>query len=126
MNSLPDFEDPALADKIRHLTTEQIDQLAFGALRLDGAGIVAFFSKAEARLSGYGDRQAVGLHFFTDIAPCMNNPDYRGRLDSGLASGTLNARFTWVGDFSNRARVIQVRLHGIEGGGCWIFMHRES
>jgi len=121
-----DFDDPDLAAKVEALAPEAIDALAFGAVRLDAAGRVTLFSRAEARLSGYGSRPAIGLAFFTEIAPCMNLPGFRGRLEQGLATGVIEARFAWTGDFSDRERPLQVRMHGISGGGCWIFLQRDA
>jgi len=126
LGGLPDFDDADLAAAVDQLPRAALDRLPFGVVRLDAAGRVVIFSTTEAKLSGYGGRPTLGLDFFTDIAPCMNQPSYRGRIEQGVAAGTLNARFTWVGDFDDREKVIQVRLHGIAGGGCWIFMHRHG
>ena len=124
--TLPDFEDPDLAARVEQLPPDAVDGLPFGAVRLDAAGRVQVFNAAESEQSGYGKRPTLGLDFFTDIAPCMNQPSYRGRIDRGIAAGTLNARFTWVGDFNDRDKIIQVRLQGVSGGGCWIFMQRQG
>jgi photoactive yellow protein len=94
---LPDFDEPRLADAVERLPTEAIDRLPFGAIRLDASGVVRFYSRAEARLSGYGTRKALGLHFFTQMAPCMDNPEFRGRIERALAAGTLDIELNWYG-----------------------------
>ncbi|MFC7477684.1 PAS domain-containing protein [Dankookia sp. GCM10030260] len=121
-----DFAAPDLATRVESLPPGAVDRLPFGAVRLDAAGRVLVYSQAEARLSGYGDRPAVGLDFFAEIAPCMDQPGFRGRLAAGLASGRVQAHFTWIGDFADRERMLEVRLQGIPGGGCWIFLRRED
>ena len=67
-----DFEAPDLAARVERLSPSQIDQLPFGAILLDGEGIVLFYSAAERRLSGYPG-VAVGKNFF-EIARCLRAP----------------------------------------------------
>jgi photoactive yellow protein len=123
---LPDFDEPRLAEAVERLPPEAIDRLPFGAIRLDASGVVRFYSKAEARLSGYGARKALGLHFFTQMAPCMDNPQFRGRIERALAAGTLDIEFNWYGDFSDPDRELRVRIQSATDGGAWIFMQREG
>ena len=52
-----------LAPEHVHIYEVAIDRLPFGAIRLDASGVVRFYSRAEARLSGYGTRKVgVGPH----------------------------------------------------------------
>lgn len=74
---LPDDNDPLLAQSVERLTLEQINFLPFGAIRLDQSGHVQFYIKAEAGMSGPGDRPVFGFDFFRDIAPCMDVDHYR-------------------------------------------------
>jgi len=121
---LPDYNDPLLAQAVERLTPEQIHALPFGAIRLDQSGRVQFYSKAEARLSGRGDRPVLGFDFFRDIAPCMDVDNYRGRLDRALRDGKVDIEFNHIGDFEDRERDLQVRIQSAKGGGVWIFMRR--
>ena len=124
--NLPDYDDPHLARAIERLGEDEIDRLPFGAIRLDAAGLIVFYSEAERRLSGSGDRTRLGRRFFGEIAPCMDTPSYRGRIDAAMAAGTLDLEFTHVGDFADRERELTVRVQSATGGGCWIFMRRED
>ena len=101
-----------------------IDQLPFGAIKLDRSVAVVFISQRERELSGRGDRPSIGLAFFTDIAPCMDNPQFKGRIDAALAAGTLDAEFTHVGDFADRDRELSVRAQSAADGGVWLFLRR--
>jgi photoactive yellow protein len=125
-NKLPDFNDPELALTVETLTEEEIDALPFGAIRLDESGVVRFFSRAERRQSGYGERPAPGLDFFTKIAPCMANDDFRGRIERARAAGKLDIEFSHVGDFADLDRELSVKVQSASDGGYWIFLKREG
>jgi photoactive yellow protein len=121
----PDFDEPHLAEAVGKLPAEAVNALPYGAVRLDADGRVIFFSDAERRLSGY-KKPPIGLSFFTEIAPCMNNPAFRGRIDRALAAGSLNIAFAHVGDFDDATRELDVRVQSAAGGGCWIFLRRAD
>lgn len=119
------FDQPDLARAIESLRADEIDDLPFGAIRLDAEGAVTYYSEAERRLSGSGAHRRLGLSFFTDVAPCMGTAGYQGRIEQALADGTLDIEFTHVGDFDDRDRELTVRAQSATGGGVWIFMRRE-
>lgn len=121
-----DFDTPDLAREVEKLSPGQIDALPFGAIRLDAQDRVVFFSKAEGRLSGYGDRPTIGKLFFADIAPCMDAAGYSHRIRRSLMQGRLDLEFRWVGDFADAGRELHVRVQSATGGGVWIFMKRPG
>jgi photoactive yellow protein len=120
---LPEFGAADLSVRLSSLPGEMLDALPYGAIRIDADGVVTTYNATEARLSGYPG-QPLGRHFFTQVAPCMDTPQYRGRLQAGLATGRLDLAFGWVGDFSDRERELDVRVIGTPGGGAWIVMRR--
>jgi photoactive yellow protein len=122
----PDFEDPDLARNVEALTEAEVDALPFGAIRLDSEGVVQVYSRAERHLSGSGDRERLGLDFFSQIAPCMDTPSFRGRIERARAAGHLDLEFGYVGDFIDRERELTVRVQPDTQGGLWIFMRRED
>jgi photoactive yellow protein len=119
------FDMPGLAPAVEGLSPAEVDALPFGAIRLDADDRVVLYSAAEARLSGYGTRPALGRAFFTEMAPCMDNPAFRGRIARASAAGRFDLEFGWIGDFADRARELQVRVLPASGGGCWIFIRRD-
>ena len=120
------FNRPDLARAVEQLTTDVIDGLPFGVVKLDGTGQVLFYSQREGQLSGRGMQPIIGMGFFTHIAPCMDNPAFKGRIEADIASGTLDAEFSHVGDFSDRDRELQVRAQSATGGGVWLFLKRHG
>jgi photoactive yellow protein len=124
-NSLPPFDTPKLADAVERLTQEQLDLLPYGVTGLDAHDIVRVRNRYETELSGYGDRLAVGRLFFADVAPCLNNPYFKGRIEKARRDGTLDITFKFVGDFSDAGRELTVRIQSGKDEGCWIFIRRD-
>jgi photoactive yellow protein len=121
-----DISDPNICQKVEALLPEDVDQLPFGATRLDVAGNVVFYSRTERQQSGYGRRPTIGLDFFLEIAPCMNDPDFRGRIEDMRRAGTVDMEFGWTGDFSDPERDLTVRVVSASDGGLWIFIRRND
>ena len=88
--------------------------------------MVRVFNKAEADLSGYGNRPSYGRIFFTDIAPCMNNGYFKGRIEKARASGKLDISFSFIGDFNDVNRELSVRVQAAKDGGTWLFIKRAA
>jgi photoactive yellow protein len=124
ISALPEFEATDLAARIEAMTLEQIDALPFGVIRIDADGVVRQYSAREAALSGFGSRTAVGLDFFARMAPCMNSPLVRGRIEKALAARTLDMRMSHVGDFSDRQRLLDLRAVSAQQGGFWLCLRR--
>jgi photoactive yellow protein len=120
----PQFDDPGLAVAIERLAQEEIDRLPFGVIGLDAQDVVRFYSQSEARLSGYGARKPHGRRFFVDVAPCMDNGHFRGKIERARRMGMLDIEFSFIGDFSDRERQLHVRVQSAKDGGVWIFMKR--
>lgn len=118
------FDEPQLARAVEQLSAAAIDALPYGAIRLDRAGQIVFYSAAEARLSGYGSRPALGRHFFTEVAPCLAHPGFRGRIEKAQAAGTLDIEFGYVGDFDDASKDVCFRIQSASDGGIWIFTQR--
>jgi len=124
--ALLEIDGEQLGTRVERLSREECDALPFGVIRLDAAGRVAYLSKTEARLSGFGDRNAIGRAFFTELAPCMGTPDFRRRIEHANALGTLDIRFEQVGDFDDVERELRVRVKSASGGGLWVFIERPN
>lgn len=120
-----DYDDRQLARVVEALPDAAIDQLPFGAIRLSRQGVIEYYSGAERRLSGMDQRELLGEDFFMRIAPCMVNPNYRGRIQTALQQGRVDLRFYHTGDFGDRSRELEVRVQSAADGGYWIFMRRD-
>jgi photoactive yellow protein len=123
-SDISDIADAQLLARVEKLSHEALDALPFGVVRLDAAGRVLFFSRTEARQSGFGDRNAIGRNFFSELAPCMSSPAFLQRLEQARAAGTLDISFEQVGDFDDAQRELRVRVISASAGGLWLFIQR--
>jgi len=122
MVSLPSFDSPKLAEVVEALSPDRLDDLPFGAIYLDAAGIVRQYNKARSEQSGRGAMPTVGLSYFADVAPCLDNGYFKGRIDKARAAGALDISFSFIGDFNDRNREIAVRALAARDSGTWIFI----
>jgi photoactive yellow protein len=123
---LPEFETPKLAEAIEALTADEIDRLPYGVIGLDPYGVVRVYNATEAQLSGRGSRPTHGKTFFAEVAPCMNNAHFKGLIEKARAAGTLDIRFSFIGDFADRNRELTVRVQSAKDGGTWICHKRAE
>lgn len=120
------FDAPDLAHRVEALNLDEVDALPFGAIRLDPAGRVAFYSAREAELSGHGARVPPGVGFFTEVAPCMNTPAFWGRIRDAMARGDFELELLHIGDFASRRRRLRARAFPASAGGLWLFLLRDG
>src|SRR5271166_2913998 len=118
MKTLPAFDTPKLASVIETLTQEELDLLPYGVTGLDAQNLVRVRNRVENESSGFGERVAVGRLYFFDVAPCLNNTYFKGRIDKARREGALDIRFSFVGDFSDSGRELTVRAQSGKDGGC--------
>ncbi len=120
------FESDDLGNMMASLSADEVDGLAFGAIELDGTGLVLRYNVTESEITGRQPDRVIGRNFFNDIAPCCNNPAFRGIFDTGVASGKLNAIFDFEFDYKmNPTRVIVQMKSAMVGGTFWIFVKRR-
>lgn len=124
MQKPPEFSFPDLGRAVEALSPEEIDNLSYGVVKLDAEGVVRLYNKTEARLSGYKNRQALGLSFFTEVAPCMRNAYFTDRIEKARRLGKLDISFSFTGDFNDQTRELDVRIQSANDGGIWIFHQR--
>lgn len=68
---------------IEALNPAQLDSLPFGAIQLDHTGTILQYNDYESRLAGIDKAKAIGKNFFTEVAPCTDVKEFRGRFTEG-------------------------------------------
>ena len=113
-------------EKVNTLPEEKLNELPFGAIRLDKDGTILSFNKYEADLTGRDPNRVIGKNFFAQVAPCTNVQSFAGRYREGVARGELHAVFPYKFDFKMAPRDVTVTLfysRNTEQG--WVFV-REN
>ncbi len=113
--------------EIDGLSNSEIDALPFGAIQLDLSGTILKFNEYEANLSDRRAPDAIGLNFFTDVAPCTNVRDFHGRFAEGVKSGHLHVTFPYRFLFKPMARNVEVTLfYSDPTGTVWVFVQEKG
>src|SRR5438067_640312 len=73
-----------LAMKADALSEHELDGLPFGMIQLDRAGRILKFNAVESRLASLDQKQQIGKHFFTEVAPCTKVQAFYGRFKEGV------------------------------------------
>jgi len=90
------FDAPSLAEWLDANSSESFDSLPFGVVKMDHTGIVLSYSNSQSILSGVSKENAVGKHFFTQVAPCTNNFMVAEKYNAKQLDETLPYMFTYV------------------------------
>jgi len=67
------FSSPGLAEWLACATDDALDALPFGLVAMDRDGVVTWYNRCEAGLSGLTPSRVIGRNFFTSVALCTNN-----------------------------------------------------
>ena len=119
------FDAADLVQHIEKLSQYQLDNLPFGAILIDREGIVRFYSKTEARQSGYG-QDPTGQNLFA-ISACMAGTDFHGRIKRAMDEGPVDLEFGWSGDYDDPTRDLRLRvISASDNNTIWIFIERDA
>jgi photoactive yellow protein len=113
-------------ERIQSLSEPELDQLPFGAIRLDRDGTILSFNKAEVDLSGRKKESVVGKSFFAEVAPCTNVKEFAGQFREGVGTGRLHTVFPYVFDYEMEPRHVWVTLfYSNETDTAWVFVRDD-
>lgn len=116
-----DVDSESIVAEVGSLSLDELDALPFGAIQLDGTGVVLQYNKAEERLSGRRRDEVVGKHFFRDIAPCTRVQRFLGAFEAGVERRELNEVFDFTFRFPQGARDVRIRMI-YSGSAVWVFV----
>ena len=122
------FDDSSLENVLSRMDDKQIDNLAFGAIQLDRNGVIQRYNAAEGSITGRNPADVIGKNFFTEVAPCTNRAEFKGKFDEGVKSGELNTLFEYVFDYQMKPTKVKVHMKQAVSGdeSYWIFVKRIS
>jgi photoactive yellow protein len=119
------FGKDDIDNSLSKMSGKQIDELAFGAIQLDGQGKILRYNVAEAEITGRQASAVIGTNFFRDVAPCTNTARFKGVFDAGVRSDSLNTMFEYVFDYKMTPTKVKIHMKkAISDGTFWIFVKR--
>jgi photoactive yellow protein len=121
MNTLQELES------IDRMSETQLDELPFGAIRLDKEGKVLSYNTTESKLTGRDPERVIGRNFFREVAPCTNVQAFAGRFREGVARGEMHFIFPYRFDFEMAPRDVTVTLfYSKQTGTAWVFVREAN
>ena len=115
-----------LAPFLHRLSEEELDAIPYGVIQLDVNGRVLSYNRAEADNAGQS-RRPIGEHFFHDVAPSANVPEFHGRFEHGMVSGHLDDTFLFTYHCGTMPRRVQVRLYlSPQTRSVWLFVAKPD
>lgn len=119
------FGQEDIDNALQKMSDDDLDGLAFGAIKLDGKGTILQYNAAEGAITGRDPGAVVGKNFFTEVAPCTNQPDFQGRFQKGVESGELNDLFEYTFDYKMAPTKVKVHMKkAITDDSYWVFVKR--
>jgi photoactive yellow protein len=119
------FGSTDIENSLTDMNDDDLDQLAFGVVKLDASGRVISYNAAEGDIVGRDPRAMKGKSFFTDIAPCTNTPEFKGKFDEGIKNNNLNVMFDYEFDYQMAPTRVKIHMKkGMVSGEYWIFVKR--
>jgi len=110
-------------ESISRMSEEQLDELPFGAIRLDKDGKILSYNMSESKLTGRTKERVIGRNFFTEVAPCTNVVAFAGRFREGMLKKELHAIFPYRFDFQMAPRDVTVTLfYSKQTDSAWVFV----
>jgi photoactive yellow protein len=114
-----------IANAMANLSETEIDGLAFGAVELDGDGVILKYNAAEGDITGRDPKDAIGKNFFTEVAPCTRSPEFYGQFREGVKSGNLNTIFEYTFDYNMAPTKVKIHMKkSLSGDSYWVFVKR--
>jgi len=117
----PPFHAPDIAAWLVQAPPAALDRADFGVIEVDDDGVVLFYNVFEAEFTGMAPEDVVGRAFFTDVAPCSNNPLFRGRFRDGLRQETFDVSLPYTLTYRLRPTLVHIRLLRRDGRN-WILV----
>ncbi|HEX4964833.1 MAG TPA: PAS domain-containing protein [Thermoanaerobaculia bacterium] len=126
MNNEDNLVGYAEIERIQRSSDLELDQLPFGAIRLDREGTILSVNQVEVDLSGRRKENVLGRNFFTQVAPCTNVQEFAGKFREGVETGRLHIVFPYVFDYEMEPRHVWVTLfYSAETDTAWVFVRDD-
>lgn len=109
------------------LTDAQLDQVPFGAIKLDKDAKILRYNRIEGEITGRDPRSVIGRNFFLDLAACGVGPLFWGRFKQGIMKPSYDEIFPYVfyHEMPETAMLVRMTLSRVVGAkAMWIMVRR--
>lgn len=121
------FVDEQTLDRIPEMDPEELDELNFGAVKVDDEGIVQEYNQYESEMAGVDPSDAKGNNFFTEVAPCTNNKLFYGQFQEGVEAGELDEEMDYTFTYKMDPTNVKIRLyHDQSSSTNWVFVKKKN
>ena len=100
---------PEVAKRLAGMSREELDALDFGAVQVDGTGVIEKYNRYEQELGGVTEEEVRGKSFFSEVAICTNNALFKGVFAEGIRAGNLNHLFPYTFTYKMSPTPVRVR-----------------
>lgn len=120
------FVPPGTLENLSRMSSDQLNGLDFGVIKVSPSGEIQFYNKYESELAGVSPQDAVGKNFFTQVAVCTNNKLFFGKFKEGVSAGSLNLEFNYTFTYKMRPTNIKAHLyHDSASSTNWIMIKKR-
>lgn len=118
------IEPEAILSEIGTMTSQELDLLPFGAIRLSPDGTITAYNQTEEKLAARKAADVIGRNFFTEVAPCTKVKRFFGAFQAGVERKELNEVFDFTFKFPTGAKDVRIRMiyAGSAEPAVWIFV----
>ncbi len=109
------------------LNEQQLDQVPFGAIKLDKDAKILRYNRVEGEITGRDPRAVIGRNFFLDLAACGVGPLFWGRFKQGIMKPTYDEIFPYIfyHEMPETAMLVRMTLSRVIGEkSMWIMVRR--
>ncbi len=119
------FGSSASESALSVLTEAQINELPYGVVRLDLEGRVLQYNATEGLITDRNPDAMLGLHFFSEVAPCTQGSHFHQRFYEALEQGAVNVIFEYIFDHQMQPTKVKVHLiRRVEEPSVWVVVKR--
>ncbi len=101
------FDDADLFAALLTADNKTLDALDFGVVSLDANLVCTHYNRIESEHSGLSPERVIGLPFFDQVAPCMNN---RLVADKLRRDGPLDETLSYTLSVRIRPTLVRLRM----------------
>lgn len=120
------FTPESIENAMAKMKDSDIDDLAFGAVKLDKTGKILAYNAAEGDITGRDPKEVIGKNFFEEVAPCTKSPEFFGKFEEGVNAGEMSTVFNYTFDYQMNPTQVTVHMKNdiIDDDAYWIFVKR--